>query len=148
MAHNRIGGGNPSNKEPRKLAEDSAMKPLVRIFAKENPDCYGKEYPVIAGRLTTNGWFLLETKEFVYMLPGKNAEAQHLFTTIFPALHDKEKKELLVVPDKGDKFGAYLATDSEKRTRYFWDSEEYTLYVGSKPGGKKQTKSLSLEDFE
>lgn len=148
MAHKRIGGGNTPKKEPRKLAEDSVMKPLVRVFAKENPDCYGQEYPVIAGRLTTNGWFLLETKEFVYMLPGKNAEAQYLFTEIFPALHDKEKKQLLVIPEKEDKFGAYLATDSERRTTYFWDAEDYRLFVGQKPNEKKTSSQLSVEDFE
>lgn len=148
MAHNRIGGSSSPKKEPKKLAEDSAMKPLVRNYLKENPDCLGKEFPVVAGRLTTNGWFLLETKEFVYMLPGKNATAQHLFNTIFPALHNQEKKQLLVVPDKDDKFGAYLATHTEKRTNYYWDAEEYTLHVGGKPNGKKEATQLSLEDFE
>lgn len=148
MAHQRIGNGNPPEKEPKKFAEDSKMKPLVRQYLKENPDASRKEYPVIAGRLTTNGWFLLETREFVYMLPGKNAEAQYLFSTIFPALDGKEKKQLLLIPDKSDKFGAYLAVDTEKKTKYVWDSEDYVLYVGEKPEGKEKHARISLEDFE
>lgn len=148
MAHKRIGSGNSPEKEPKKFAEDSAMKPLVRNYIKENPDCTRREFPVISGRLTTNGWFLLETKEFVYMLPGKNAEAQYLFDVIFPGLDGKEKKQLLLVPDKSDKFGAYLAIDSEMKTKYVWDSEDYILYVGEKPGGKEKRPPLSLEDFE
>lgn len=124
------------------------MKPLVRNYIKENPDCTRGEYPVIAGRLTTNGWFLLETKEFVFMLPGKNAQAQYLFDVIFPGLHGKEKKQLLLIPDKSDKFGAYLAIDAEKKTTYSWDSEDYILYVGERPAGKEKRPPLSLEDFE
>lgn len=147
MAHTRIGKEEKSEKEPKKFAEDSKMKPLVRNFIKENPDCVNKEYPVIAGRLTTNGWFLLETKEFVYMLPGKNAQAQHLFFVIFPGLHAQEKKQLLLIPDKSDKFGAYLAVDNEKRTKYVWDKEEYILYVGETPDPKQVHPPLSLEDF-
>ena len=147
MAHNRIGQSNSNNSEPKKLADDTTMKPLVRVYLKDNPSCLGKEYPVIAGRLTTNGWFLLETKEFVYMLPGKNVDAQHLFNTIFPALNGKEKKQLLVIPDKKDKFGAYLAVDTEKTTQYHWDGIEYILYVGGKPEGKKKATQLSVEDF-
>lgn len=148
MAHNRIGAGNPPEKEPKKFAEDSKMKPLVRPYLKENPSSAGKEFPVIAGRLTTNGWFLLETEKFVYMLPGKNAEAQHLFTTIFPALDGKEKKQLLVIPDKSDKFGAYLAVDTEKKTKYVWDKDEYILYVGAHSEKKEKHNPISLEDFE
>lgn len=148
MAHKRIGSGTPDKKEPKKLAEDSAMKPLVRVYLKENPTSNGKEFAVIGGRLTTNGWFLLETDKFVYMLPGKNADAQHLFNTIFPGLHNQEKKQLLVIPDSSDKFGAYLGVDTEKKTYYYWDAEEYKLYVGSKPNEKKGTDPLSLDDFE
>lgn len=148
MAHNRIGVGNPPEKEPKKFAEDSKMKPLVRQYLKENPTASGKEYPVIAGRLTTNGWFLLETREFVYMLPGKNVQAQHLFSVIFPGLDGQEKKQLLLIPDKSDKFGAYLAVDAEIKTKYVWDAEEYILYVGEKAGGKEKRPPISLEDFE
>lgn len=148
MPHSRIGSKSSPEKEPKKFAEDSKMKPLVRSYIKDNPGCIGKEFPVIAGRLTTNGWFLLEVEEFVYLLPGGSSDAQHLFTTIFPALDNQEKKQLLLVPDKGDKFGAYLAVDTEKRTTYVWDEEEYILYVGGKPGGKKKKDLISLEDFE
>lgn len=148
MAHTRIGKGNSPEKEPKKFAKDSAMKPLVRNYMKEHPDCTRKEYPVIAGRLTTNGWFLLETVEFVFMLPGANTQAQYLFDTIFPGLDGKEKKQLLLIPDKDDKFGAYLAVDNERVTKYSWDSEEYILYVGEDAPSKEKKQKLSLEDFE
>lgn len=148
MAHVRIGKENPPQKEPKKFAEDSAMKPLVRDYIKENPDCVRKEFPVIGGRLTKNGWFLLEAKEFVYLLPGKNQNAQNLFDTIFPALNGKEMKQLLLIPDKSDKYGAYLAVDTEKKTHYVWDSVDFILYVGETPSPKERRKQLSVEDFE
>lgn len=148
MALKKIAGEQTSPKEPKKFAEDTAMKPLVRHYLKQNPESEGKGFSVIAGRLTTNGWFLIETKEFVLLMPGGCKVAKNLFETIFPSLHNKEKKQLQVVPDKGDKYGGYLAIEDTLKTTYFWDSEDYILHVGKTPKGKEEKKELSPEDFD
>jgi len=148
MAHKRITGEEPKPKGKRVLAEDTPMKPLIREYRKEHPECEGQEYPCLGGRLTTNGWFLLETKEFVVMMPGASKQATHLFEKIFPELHGKEKKRLLLIPDKSDKYGAYIAVDDEVKSYYNWDAEDYKLEIGVKRETTEAKKRLSLEDFD
>lgn len=148
MALKRISDNQDKPKEPKKFAEDTAMKPLVRQYMKQFPESVGKGFSIIGGRLTTNGWFLLETKEFVLLLPGGCKVAKNLFETIFPSLHGKEKKQLQVVPDKSDKYGGYLAIEDTLKTIYSWDSEDYILHVGKQPMSKEGKKELSPEDFD
>jgi hypothetical protein len=124
------------------------MKPLIRTFRKDNPECEGAEYPCLGGRLTTNGWFLLECKEFVVMMPGASKQAKFLFEEIFPGLSGLEKKQLLLVPDKADKYGAYIAVDDEVKTTYHWNPEEYILTIGAKKPPGEDKKQLSLADFD
>jgi hypothetical protein len=148
MAVKKIGGEADKPKQDKKFAEDVAMKPLVRQYMKQNADILGKPFPVIAGRLTTNGWFLIETNEFVLLLPGASKVCTELFVSIFPGLSGKQKKQLVVVPDRTDKYGGYLAIDDEKRTEYHWNDEDYVLTVGKQPEAKKMQKGLSLADFD
>lgn len=147
MAIKKISGESNTPKPEKKFASDVQMKPLIRQYCKDNPESVGEPHPVIGGRLTTNGWFLLETKEFVLLIPGGGNTAKNLFETIFPGIHNQEKNQLVVVPDKTDKFFGYLAIDDSKKTKYFWDSEDYKLYVGALPGKGEKQKPLSLEDF-
>lgn len=148
MALKKVAGEDNKPKQPKKFAEDTAMKPLVRNYLKENPEQEGKGFSVLAGRLTTNGWFLIETKEFVLLIPGGCKVAVNLFENIFPSLHNKEKKQLQVVPDKSDKYGGYLAIEDTLKTTYFWDSEDYILHVGRLPQEKEAKKELSPTDFD
>lgn len=147
MAIKRVDGEPSKPKEVKKLAEDTAMKPLIRQYIKQVPESLGQPFAVIAGRLTTNGWFLLETKEFVLLLPGAAKVCTNLFVNVFPKLHAKKCKQLVVVPDRTDKYGGYLGIDDEKQTEYFWNSEDYILTVGKQPEAKVKAKELSAEDF-
>lgn len=136
-------------KEPSKkvLAEDQAMKPLAKEFLKLYPDKENQEFPVTGARLTQNGWFLIECKEFVMLLPGKVAQGMNLFDSIFPGISGKKVKQILIIPVKKEKFGAYLALEDTIKETYHWDAEAYVLSVGEKKPSIDSKPPLSLEDF-
>lgn len=147
MAIQRISGKEPEKKGKRVLAVEVDMKPLARDYIKTHPESVAMAFPVIAGRLTTNGWFLIECLEFVFMIPGGGKDAMNLFEKIFPGLHNKQAKQLVAVLDPKDKFKAYLGLSDTELCWYHWDDDDYVLSVGKEKKQMTVQSQLSLEDF-
>lgn len=148
MAIKKLPGQEPKPAS-KKESDEPKDKPNIREYFKAHSVKDGTPFPVEKCKLTTSGWLIVETDEWVGFIHGKAPVAKVLMGEIAPALHGQQGNQLIALVAKKSKFGFALATDDEVKRWYDFNTESNLLEITEEQQESflVPTGTLKLEDF-
>lgn len=141
--------GQESEPSKKKKSNEGEDKLNIREYIKLESPKDGTEFEVEKCKLTSSGWLIIETTDWVGFIHGKAAVAKTLMEEIAPALHGTEANQLLAIISKKSKFGFVLATEDTVKRWYHHiaDANLLEIYEVQPEHFLLPTGALSLADF-
>jgi len=141
-----LGGQEPPKKTRRNKSTRQREKLNIREFIKENPSRIQEAFPIERGKVSENGWLILETSEWVGFIHAGSSVATNLLDELLPKLAGTKANSLVAIPSKTNKYGFILGVDDSNQKYYTFDADEESFTVGEQIllEGKQPTLTLNM----
>lgn len=141
-----LGGQEPPKKTRRNKFTRQREKLNIREFIKESPTRIQEAFPVERGKVSENGWLIIETTEWVGFIHAGSSVATNLLDDLLPKLTGTKANILVAIPSKTNKYGFVLGVDDRIQRFYSFDSDDESFTIGEQKllEGKQPTLTLNM----